>query len=229
MKCGESDKRNKEFEITFDEKLYFKSLISTVDPVIFDIGSHQGESIDFFQGMFPSATIHAFEPNPENSSKIRIREGVTINTIALSNFVGRSKFYIQSLSHMGSLLKINNKSLDSLNYAATASNQESEVDVDTGDNYVVRHDIKNINLLKIDVQGSEVEVLSGFRKSLNMIDSICVEISLYDFYSQNSSFYDIESVIREHFLLWDILKLSKNPKNLRTDWIEAVYINKRVR
>jgi hypothetical protein len=28
--------------------------------------------------------------------------------------------------------------------------------------------------------------------------------------------------------IWDISKISKNPKNFRTDWVELVYLNSKI-
>ena len=49
---------------------------------------------------------------------------------------------------------------------------------------------------------------------------------LYDLYEKKLSFFEIEKILRDYkFELYDILHISKNPKNFRTDWVDAVYIN----
>ena len=42
MKCGESDKRNLDFAENFNIEDYFKSLINTSKPTVFDVGAHHG-------------------------------------------------------------------------------------------------------------------------------------------------------------------------------------------
>ncbi len=57
---------------------------------------------------------------------------------------------------------------------------------------------------------------------------VMVEISLYDFYASKNRIplFNIEQIMCDAgFSLWDISKISKNPKFLRTDWIEVVYRN----
>lgn len=51
-----------------------------------------------------------------------------------------------------------------------------------------------------------------------------VEVSLYDFYQNSSSLLEIELAMKDAGLvLWDIAKISKNPKTFRTDWAELIY------
>jgi FkbM family methyltransferase len=227
MKCGESDNRNLEFEKNFNIEDYFKSLIITNKPTIFDVGAHHGESIDFFKNIWPNSLIHAFEPDPNSCSSISKHfSNVFINNIGLSDVNGKLPFYKQTITHLNSLIKIKSDSMDSLGYAKEAENFKIDVNVSRGDDYMKGNNIEKIDLLKIDVQGNEINVLKGFRNCLNLIDVIIVEISFYDFYETKNSFFDLEQVIRNRFELWDILKLSKNPKNYRTDWAELVYKKK---
>ncbi len=223
MKCGESGQRNMEYELSFNEDSYFKGLVPTDRPVIFDVGAHQGESIRFFRDIFPHCEIHSFEPDPISFREIPECAGVTKNNVALALKDETAQFYRQSISHLNSLNRINVASTDSLGYAQTAINQQIEVPTIRGDSYMQSNNIQKIDLLKIDVQGAEVDVLRGFGERLADVNALTVEIGFFDFYARKTSFYEIEQVIRKHFELWDILKISKNPKSFRTDWVEAVY------
>lgn len=54
------------------------------------------------------------------------------------------------------------------------------------------------------------------------------EISFYDFYEKEVSFYDIERIVLPAgFRLWDISHISKNPMNGRTDWVDVIYNRRR--
>lgn len=63
---GSSDKRNLEYSQNFSAKKFFDNLISSSNPIIFDIGAHKGESINFFKSIYDTAKIYSFEPEPEN-------------------------------------------------------------------------------------------------------------------------------------------------------------------
>jgi len=92
------------------------------------------------------------------------------------------------------------------------------------DSYINQVKIKKIDLVKIDTQGHEVKVLKSLGTKLKIIDNIQLEIMLYDFYDIQTSFYSIEKILRNYgFKLYDICYISKNPKNLRTDWVDVIY------
>ena len=92
------------------------------------------------------------------------------------------------------------------------------------DTFVNQKKIKKIDLVKIDTQGHEVKVLKSLGTKLKIIDNIQLEIMLYDFYDIQMSFYSIEKILRKYgFKLYDICYISKNPKNLRTDWVDVIY------
>ena len=51
--------------LSFDKKLehIMKSLVKKNEPVIFDVGANQGDSIDRYRKIFPFGMIYSFEPN----------------------------------------------------------------------------------------------------------------------------------------------------------------------
>jgi len=52
----------------------------------------------------------------------------------------------------------------------------------------------------------------------------------YDYYERSLSFSDIEAyLLPAGFQLYDISHISKNPMNGRTDWLDVVYINNKIR
>jgi FkbM family methyltransferase len=231
-KCGASDQRNVEYNSSFSPKKFFDALVDNPSPVIFDVGAHRGESIDFFRSIYPESIIYTFEPSPDNFEELLNKtlsyENVFPFNLALGNSDSFATFYKQDITHLGGLHPINRESKDSLGYAKKAKNTPINVSLNKLDTFCANNGISFIDILKIDTQGYEYEVLQGARKNLSNIRCVTVEISLYDFYeSKNRSpLLNIEQLMFDAgFTLWDISKISKNPKSLRTDWIEAVYRN----
>ena len=72
-------------------------------------------------------------------------------------------------------------------------------------------------------------ILKGIKKNLHKVDVIITEIQFWDYYSQKSNFYNIEKIIRNNFELYDISYVAKNPENFRTDYIDAIYVNKNLK
>ena len=68
------------------------------------------------------------------------------------------------------------------------------------------------------------------KENLSKIDVVITELMFYDFYERNLSFSDIEKhLLPAGFHLFDISHISKNPMNGRTDWVDVIYVNDRIR
>jgi len=235
--CGESDERNDEYLQEFSPEKYYKSLVKNSRPVILDIGAHHGESVRFFKGLFPNSNIISFEPDPDNYRILKsvcqeysVKGGCAAINKGMGDKEGVLPFYKQTISHLGSLLPVNTSSVDSIGYAANAKNKPIQVDITTLDRFCSEEKIDRIDILKIDVQGYEVGVLRGASSILKKTRCCTVEVSLFDFYEQSSSLLQVEKPMQHAgHSLWDISKISKNPKNFRTDWVELVYINNNVK
>ena len=63
---GEFDKRNEAFSKKFNRDKIIQNSITSTKPIIFDVGAHHGESIDYLVGLFDSARVYSFEPDPES-------------------------------------------------------------------------------------------------------------------------------------------------------------------
>lgn len=230
-KSGSSDERNARYQDNYSTDKFFHSIVDNPSPIIFDVGAHKGESIKFFKNIFKSAEVFSFEPSPANFQALELvakKYGTKAVNVALSHISGEINFYQQELSHLGSLLPINKTSKDSLGYAEKALNEELLVSCVTLNDVVNELNIPSIDILKIDVQGFEVGVLNGGHDALLRTKIVMIEICLYDFYGDGKcSWFDVNRILGElGFELFDIAKVSKNPKNLRTDWAELIFLKR---
>ena len=226
MRCGETHIRSNEYSKKYSDKLFFQQLINSNSPIILDIGAHVGESVEFFKNIFKDCTIYSFEPSPKSFQKLsnlKYEKFYPFNK-AVTSEIGTLPFFEYDRSHLNSLNKINVKSKDSIHYAHNAEEKIIKIETITLDDFVDEHRIEYIDLLKIDVQGSETDVLRGGVACLQRTKLITLEVSLFDFYEKKSSFFEVESLLPD-FELYSINRLSQNPMNFRTDWCEAVYIN----
>lgn len=77
-----------------------------------------------------------------------------------------------------------------------------------------------------------MDVLKTINKAfLKKIGIIIIEFHFWDFNTKKNNFYDFENFLRfgnNNFThtLYNISSISKNPKNHRTDYLEAIYLNK---
>jgi len=248
METTNQDRTNEYLKI-FNREKVIKSLIGTDSPVVFDIGANVGDTLEEFKTWWPKSRIHCFEPQEEcwghldNKIKSNNYSDVFINKFAVGDeLVDKATFYSHDItSGQSGLHKINSGSVDSINRNNLVSeddvlayentlNHEREVEVKKLINYMNEKSINHIDLMKIDTQGHEPEVLRGLMGNLSKVDVIITELMFYDFYERSLSFSDIEKyLLPAGFKLFDISHISKNPMNGRTDWVDVIYVNDRVR
>ena len=244
--------RTAEYLRIFNRENVLKHLIKETAPIIFDIGANDGLSLEEFKTCWKSSIVHCFEPQEEcldmlkKRSKAYKKSSVLINRTAVGNKeVNNVGFYSHDIhSALSGFNKVNIDSKDSvylnelkttnsntnLNQYKNKLNHKRLVDVIRLDDYMVSCEIDRINLLKIDTQGSEPEVLSGLGKRLEDVDVVLTELMFYDYYNRSLSFTDIENyLIPAGFQLYDISHIAKNPMNGRTDWVDVIYVNNRIR
>ncbi|MDB0049854.1 FkbM family methyltransferase [Pseudomonadales bacterium] len=250
---GKNEQRTKEYMAKWDTEATLKSLIKTSSPLIFDVGANNGSSLHDFKRWWPNSVIHCFEPQEEcqksllDAANQYSKDGlVLINDCAVGNLSNEATtFYTHDInSGISGFNRINIESKDSTNivglkdkgadakenYVSTLNN-DREVKVIRLDEYIESIDPNlHIDFMKIDTQGFEPEVLEGLGDKLANVDVILTELMFYDFYERSLSFSDIERFLLPHnFLMFDISHIAKNPMNGRTDWIDVIYINKRIR
>ena len=235
---GQSNIRNEEFKKLFSRERLIQHLVANEYPVIFDIGAHHGESVEFLKRLFPKSTIHSFEPDPESFDVLSSKaiDGVSYYNQALSDSEGTAIFFRNKISHTNSLFKVNLSSRDSIGITNATDNDDkqylsgfnSEVQVVTTtlDTFIKEYSVEGVDLLKIDVQGAECRVLTGGENVLKKTKVIVLEISFFDYYEHQTSFLDVELLLSPlGFKLYSISEISNNPMNGRTDWAEVIYVN----
>jgi FkbM family methyltransferase len=179
----------------YDNKLK-KVLKSIKLDSVFDVGSNKGGFIDLVLRVNPSATIHAFEPNPV-IFKLLLRKftfaKVKLNNCAISDSIEKKIFYENIFNLTSSLEKPDLESKHSQKKIKTFGIKPEElikntyeVDTITLSNYIKIHTIKEIDYIKIDTEGHEFECLKGLFDNLTcMIKYIQVEEHITESHSQS--------------------------------------------
>ena len=237
-----STMHNKRFVDLFQRNKVIKKLIKN-NPIIFDIGACEGQTIVEMVKNFKKCTIHSFEANKNLlphlyyvKNKYRKNSKILINPVAIGDKKKKVPFYLHQDPSQSSLLKINFKSKLFVKMKKfrkekkflKENNIKTYVPQINLDYYCKNKKIKKIDILKSDTQGCDLNVLRGAKKILSKTSILIVEINFIDYYEKINSFYEFEKLLRKNFNFWDISMIYKNPKWGSTDFVDAIYINKRL-
>lgn len=169
----ETKSKKKKF-IIFKKTLYpYKILNGTsyplpkfIDPkIIIDVGANIGAASFYFSETYPNSTIYAFEPAKDLiqilKKNLKTNNNVEIINKAVSNKNEKhSKFFIDYYNYDGSSLykeyhQTNNLDLDKYEIVET-------IDLF---NFCLENNIREIDILKVDAEGSEFEIIETLIKN----------------------------------------------------------------
>lgn len=150
---------------------------------VLDVGGHHGQFTLYALERFPSAKLITFEPQASGAELIAtVTAGeprVRIENYALGAEPGTAELNISKRSDSSSLLPIGEGQTTAFPGTETASTET--IKVETLDN-LLPDAPERPALLKIDVQGFELDVLRGAERTLTEIDEVFVECSFVELY-----------------------------------------------
>ena len=147
---------------------------------VFDVGCFQGNfSRNLRKEIKKKTNYFLFDPNPN-----LIIEDFQYQELAFSNDKGIKKFYLNTFfPASGSSLNtihVKDKLWNFTRKLVTGNFKKQfesfDVRTDTIDNFCEENGVNSIDILKIDTEGSEIEVLEGSKKMLNKTNIILIEV-----------------------------------------------------
>ena len=167
----------------------------TENSLIIDCGANIGMSVMYFKNTHPNSTIIAFEPD-DNAYKYLARniemnglQDVHLNKIAVLDKDGEAKWYSALHESTASLLEMSvfQSSLGNQQVKSTTVNcarLSSFID-------------RQVNLLKLDVQGAETKVLEDLKNTdkIKFVNDMIIE---YHFDSVNNPLGKLISILEEN-------------------------------
>jgi FkbM family methyltransferase len=145
---------------------------------VLDIGANKGQSVSFFKKIYPNSKIIAFEPSEKTFNLLSgfIRDNlyrdVSIYQVGIGEINGELNFYESILDETStfSLPDENSQYLKDKNRILFQKNENAfrtvTAKITTIDRFIEENQISSVDILKIDVEGFELEVLNGARNAL---------------------------------------------------------------
>ena len=177
---------------------------------IIEIGALQiqGKKEPFYELLdyFPSSKIIGFEIDQKVCEKMNVnsREGVKYYPYALGKSNERRKLYITQDPMCSSLYKPNEELLKLYNNLEVAYlKEETKIDTVSLDYFIDKHEIGNIDFIKIDVQGAELDIFQGASKTLKNVLKIVCEVEFVPHYQNQPLFGDVCNHLIKHDLMFN--------------------------
>jgi FkbM family methyltransferase len=194
---------------------------------VLDVGANVGKFTNLISDILTDVNIYSFEPLAECFDELtkntKHLENVKCFNYALGEEQSEITIYHNEFSPSSSILKM--KELHRDIYPSTANSVEEIVQIKDMDSLNDKINWIPKTLMKIDVQGFEINVLKGATSSLNNIDVLIIETLFVELYENQTQFDDIYSfLVKRNFSYRGNHEQIKDPKSGRILWADAVFI-----
>ena len=191
-------------------KIWFKGLINNIAAnielenlienlefdTVFDIGSNKGQFILLLEKKFPNKLIHSFDPLKENIEKqkkfFKNYKNIFFYTFGIGIQNEKKEFFITKRRDSSSFLKVTENINNDYNIV-----EKRIVLIKSLDEIIKMTNFPKNILVKIDVQGFELNVLHSGKDVLNKIKYIIIEVSDKILYENQALSNDIIQFLKK--------------------------------
>jgi FkbM family methyltransferase len=196
------------------DSLELLELLEPAPPaVIYDIGANVGTWTCLAKSIFPHARVEAFEPLAMHFEGFRRwtapwPDDVRLHACALGASAREATMHVMDFSDASSLLPLSAIGADEFKVKPVGI---QPVTIVTLDSFVAREKLAPPDLLKLDVQGYELEVLRGAEACLAQARAVLCEVSFRPFYSGQPLFSKVQEFLEQHGLVLHALGAGTRP------------------
>ena len=209
---------------------------------IFEIGALQlnNSKEPFYKLLdyFPSSEIIGFEIEKELCDKMNSKasKGIRYYPYALGEKNEKKKLYNAKHPMCSSLYKPNEKLIRLYNNLDVSYlKSETEIETISLDNFIDKHKIDEVDFIKIDVQGAELDIFKGGQNVLKNVLKIICEVEFVSMYENQPLFGDVNNFLTQHdFMFQKFISIAgrtlrplipKNPNAASQHmWSDAAFI-----
>jgi FkbM family methyltransferase len=170
--------------------------------IVYDIGANIGTWSLLSKSIIPDADVHAFEPLPKHHEgfvgNVAGIEKVTLHRVALGPKNTSAILHVTNFSDASSMLS---PAPASRSHFGVAQVEQFCTQVWRLDDYRATQLLPWPHLLKLDVQGFELEVLKGAQQCLCSAKAVIAEVSFVEFYEGQCLFHELVGHLAEAGLL----------------------------
>jgi FkbM family methyltransferase len=177
--------------------------------IIFDVGSHLGETVKLFSSNLNIKKIHCFEASnlnfkilKNNLFKNKLINICVINNVAIGDVEGKN-FLNQTKESSSSTINAFNENSSYLKRKLKILNigkinnfyQKIPINIIKLSTYIKKNKITNIDILKIDTEGFELNVVKSLEDCSGIVKNIYFEHHYDDMIKKNYTYSDINQTL----------------------------------
>lgn len=202
--------------MNFFEQFYSQSDVQA--PIVYvDVGAMGGISA-YWRQIGRYCHVIAFEPDEREFSRLKSGAGITYLPYALHQTSAPMTFYVSRDSGKSSMYQPNMALVqdfpDGGRYETVKEIVFPKDKVRTLDEALAQAEIKSVDFIKLDTQGSELDILKGALRSLQGLFGIEVEVEFTPLYQGQPLFRDVDAFVDAHgFTLVDLRRAFWKRKN----------------
>ncbi len=170
--------------------------------VVFDVGANSGEWTNLALSVSKDLEVHCFEPSGSTFKLLQQKnflQNIHLNNFGLGSAIAWHNLYIsEDDSGMNSIYL--RQSIAALGLKVPENSEV--IQIDTLDNYCSVKNIQNIDLLKVDVEGHELQVLLG---SKIMLTEGRIKLIQFEY---GGAYIDSKTFLKDIFDLFEGLEYS---------------------
>jgi FkbM family methyltransferase len=190
-----------------------QNIVKETNPeTIIDIGSNKGQFVMLIEQLFPNKVIHSFEPLDEPLKKQKkffsYKKNIFFYNFALGSQTGTREFFVTKRMDCSSFLRVDTKKIENDIFKI---DEKKNIQIKTLDEIIMNQNINKPILIKIDVQGFELEVLKGALELLKKVDYLLIEVSDNTIYEEQPLSIEIITFLESKN--FKILKQTSKTKN----------------
>ncbi len=207
------------------ELLPFIKKIKNINTLI-DVGSNKGQFVLLCIKFFPNLLIYSFEPIKEalirQKNLLNFKNNIYFYNTGIGNKNKIINFFITNRADSSSFLTINKSKNYNKNYYIK---EKRKIKIQKLDQILNNKKLIKPVLIKIDVQGFELEVLKGSKKTLPNIDYLLLEVSKNQMYNKQAIELEIINFLKKEKFI--IMESSKWKKINNTEFMQRDILFKR--